>query len=81
MFRKHLAGDHLVVDLGLVRGVIVVAVVELDGIGIGNGLLINRVVLAWYGTLARFTLACDHCGIGGQDERRRRLFGLLDFGG
>lgn len=77
MFRKHLPGNHLVVDLALGHRTIV-ALVELDGIG---SVLVHRAVLARYGALARLALAGDDGGVGGQDKRRQRLLWFLDFGG
>ena len=80
-FCKHLPGDHLLVDLALGHGVNR-AFVELDGIGIGDVLvLVQRAVLARYGALAGLALARDDGGIGGQDERWQRLLRLFDFGG
>ena len=57
------------------------AFVEFDGIGDVLVMLVQRAVLARYGTLAGLALARDDGGIGGQDERRQRLLRLFDFGG
>ena len=79
MFRKHLPGDHLVVDLSLGHGAI--ALVELNGI---HRVLVGRgavPVLVRDGAFAGLALACDDGGIGREDERRKRLFGLLHLGG
>ena len=67
-------------NLTLVGGTIIAAFVELDGIRIGNGVLVHRGVLARDGTLAGFALACDHGGIRREDEGREGLLGLFDLG-
>lgn len=78
MLRKHLSGNHLLVQLALSEGM-------LTFIGLHNGwtsrsVITRRAVLRRYGALAGLTLASDNGGIRGEDEGRQRFLRLLDLG-